>query len=425
MFETIVRYKSTNEKSIIVDHKDKWDSVLISAHLLAHATKRMPPRLRNIAQDRSHQYYIDPIVSEFRIGESFRYPHGGIRSWHRKYAVALGDPFETVLEREGNVNARYLDDDEIRGIAKSVVDFQEEFVYEKLEEYTGKYEDLTVSRREVMPAAVIPWVHKLEREADYEAYRTILSASQDRAMQSLRPVLYTSTRKIRDGGNRTELVEMLADFDIDECFILFEGLDKHETNESEYKAVIDFVYDLSSAGIEPYFYYGDFFSNLLSYFGLEGTAYSPLHGEKFTEKTEPQSSDSSGMSSRYYLDEVKDFLQIQAAVDIMTRAGKPMCSCEACSRHFDDWRDLAEIDESDEEGTALQTVVMKHRMKTRWDHAQLVQDNELSEVLATLRDDYDEMVGPYTRSQQTASRKEFDYLQQWIHAVDDRQPLIS
>ncbi|RLM83764.1 hypothetical protein D3D01_22735, partial [Haloarcula sp. Atlit-7R] len=164
----------------------------------------------------------------------------------------------------------------------------------------------------------IPWGHKLETQQDYDAFETILEASKAQATRPLRPVVYTSTGKIARGENRTELVQLLNNEDIGECFLLFEDLDKHDTTESEYKHIIDFVYDLSSAGIDPYFYYGDFFANLLHDFGLQGAAYGTIHGEQYRESVKPKTS--SGMSSRYYLDKAKDFLQIQAVVDIMTRA---------------------------------------------------------------------------------------------------------
>jgi len=420
MFETIVRYKSANERAIFENHYDKWDSILVSAHLLSYAKGSLPLLLRDIAQERSLSYYIDPIVSEFRIGSSFRYESGDLRSWHRKYAAELGDPLESILEEGGNVNARYIEEEDLTAIAESVVDFQENFVYNMLQDQTSKYEDLDVSRREVEPKAIIPWVHKLETEEDHEAYRTILSSSKARASQKLRPVLYTSTQKISRSEYRMKLVELLSDFDIGECFILFEDLDKHDTRESEYRSIIDLVYDISESGIDPYFYYGDFYSNLLHYFGLQGTAFSPLHGEQFREKEEVPGD--GGMQSRYYLDEVKDFLQIPAAVDIMTRAGKPLCDCEFCSRHFSDWRDIIEQDQDDDR-TAVQTIMMKHRIATRWQHTQLVQEESLSEVLNEMREDFEEIAPRYSTSQQVASRKELDYIQRWIHAAEERSGL--
>ncbi|WP_324666072.1 hypothetical protein [Haloarcula sediminis] len=423
MFETIVRYKSNNERSIFDDHYELWDSALVSAHLLANSKKRVPRLLADLIEERSLSYYIDPILAEFRQGKSFRYENGNVRQWHRDYASELGEPFEGLLDDPGTVNARFLETDIIEQIAQAAIEFQETIVYRRLDEHLGKYETLDVSREEAKPDAVIPWAHKLEKEQDYDAFRTILSASKAQATRPLRPVVYTSTSKIGHGENRTELIDLLSNEDIGECFLLFEDLDKHETNESEYKHIIDFVYDLDAAGIDPYFYYGDFFANLLHDFGLKGTAYGTIHGEQYRESVEPRSS--SGMSSRYYLDKTKDFLQIPAVVDIMSRADEPVCDCEFCSRHFDDWLDLSELEEADEDETALQTIVMKHRVWQRWEHARLVEEEDVEDVVADLDSDFKDIVTEYRSSQQVASRKEFQYMQRWRNAVEKRSELLE
>jgi len=428
MFETIVRYKSNNERSIFEDHYELWDSALVSAHLLANSKKRVPKLLADLIEERSLSYYIDPILAEFRQGKSFRYKNGNLRPWHEDYANELGDPFKRLLDDPGTVNARFLETETIEEIAQDAIDFQETIVYRRLNEHLGKYETLDVNREEAKPDAVIPWAHKLETEQDYDAFRTILSASKAQATRPLRPVVYTSTEKIGRGKNRTELVELLNSADIGECFLLFEDLDKHETNESEYKHIIDFVYDLESAGIDPYFYYGDFFANLLHDFGLKGTAYGTIHGEQYSESIKPKSKpSSSGMSSRYYHDKVKDFLQIQAVVDIMSKADEPVCGCEFCSRHFDDWFDLSELDEADEDevDTALQTVVMKHRILKRWEHARLVEEDNVEDVVEDLQTDFKDIAPDYRASQQVASHKQLQYMQRWRKAIENRSELLG
>lgn len=422
MFETIVRYKSNNERSIFEDYYEIWDSALVSAHLLANSKKRVPKLLADLIEERSLSYYIDPILAEFRQGKSFRDENGNVRPWHRDYADELGDPFERLLDDPGTVNARFLETDIIEQIAQDAIEFQETILYRRLDEHLGKYETLDVSREEAKPDAVIPWAHKLDKQQDYDAFETILTASKAKATRPLRPVVYTSTEKIGRGVNRTRIVNLLSNADFGECFLLFENLDKHDTNESEYKHIIDFVYDLDSAGIDPYFYYGDFFANLLHDFGLKGTAYGTIHGEQYRESVEPKSS--SGMSSRYYLDKVKDFLQIQAVVDIMSRADEPICDCEFCSRHFDDWFDLAELDEADENDTALQTIVLKHRILKRWEHARLVEEEDVEDVVNGLQVDFKDIAPKYHSSQQVASRKQLQYLQRWRKAVENRTELL-
>ncbi|ELK55160.1 hypothetical protein D320_06108 [Haloferax sp. BAB-2207] len=417
-FETTLRYKNLNDRDLVENNYELYDSVLIQAHLLAYSKKAVPLLIRDMAEERSFNYYIDPMISDFRIGTNFRDSDGDVRGWHNRYVDILSDPLKEVLDENPNADASLLDDDAVRGICESIVEYQENFIYDRLREEAGKYEKVSVEPHEVQPKAVIPWVHKIERVEDTQTCRQILTHTQAAATISLKPCIYTTTGFARDTTNRTQLTKLLGEFDVKECFLVFEELKKYETSESEYKTVIDLVYDLYQSGVKPHFYYGDFFANLLSYFGLGGMATSSLYDEEFTEKLEY--SGGGGLPARYYLDEVKDFLKVTAAVDIMNRVDAPMCDCGFCEKHFDTWQDLAAREESED---ALKPILKKHRMALRWRHSRLIEENNLEDVLDELEDDFLNIVQEYSASPMKSPSKQLDYLPKWINAVRDRETL--
>lgn len=417
MFETTLRYKNLNNRHAVETHPEFYDSILIQAHLLAHSEKALPKLLYDLADDHSLDYYIDPMISDFRAGDNFRNSEGHLRTWHHKYVQALGDPLDRVLSSKGNVDASRLSENDVRGIARSVIQFQENFVQQRVEDDTGKYVD--VDARSLQPKAVTPWRHKIQRTEDINVNRTILTHSEDEATIALKPCVYVTKGFIRDTTNRSSVIKMLNEFDVSEAFVLIEGLKKYETSESEYCNVIDFVYDFYKSGIRPHFYYGDFFSNLLAYFGLGGTAYGTLYGEEFEERLE--STSGGGMQPRYYVDQIKDFLKVPAAVDLMKRTNSPVCDCLFCDRQFDTWDDLLELRQSDDRNAL--NPLQKHYIAMRWRHARLVEKSDLDKVLEKVSENFEDFVLAYHDSPQISPTKNSDYLPKWINAIKSRKEL--
>jgi len=418
MFETTLRYNSLNNKHAVEGEYPRYDSLIIDGKMLAYSKKALPQFIHNLSQERSLDYYIEPIISDFRAGEDFRYSDGTIRGWYDNYVGELGDPLKQTLLEHDNVDPRHLDEETIREISRSVVLYQENFVPTQLEEETGKYED--VDPEKVTPKAVIPWHHRINEEADLGPNRTILDTAAAEAMIPLKPCIHTTKSYIRDSSHRTSLVELVQTYDVNECFLLVEELGKHDTFESTYKDVIDLVYDLSQAGIEPHFYYGDYFSNLLSYFGLGGTTYGVMYGEEYSETTEY--SDQSGMLLRYYVDQIKDFLKVPAAVELMKGTDTEMCDCDVCQRNFDDWNDIIALQESDK---SLMNHLQKHYVQRRWRHARNVEEKSFSDAVSDLRADHQEYVLAYASARQISPNKDFEYLPRWIHAVEERSELVT
>ncbi|WP_226041313.1 hypothetical protein [Natrinema sp. DC36] len=418
MFETTLRYNSLNNKHAVEGEYPRYDSLIIDGKMLAYSKKALPQFIQNLNQERSLDYYVEPIISDFRSGDDFRYPDGTIRGWYDSYVNELGDPLKQALFDFDNVNPRHLDEEIIRGISRSVVLYQENFVPNQLKEESGKYEE--VDPDEVMPKAVIPWHHRINEKSDLGPNRTILDTTKAEAMLSLKPCIHTTKSFIRDRSHRTSLVELVKDYDVDECFLLIEELGKHNTYESTYKDVIDLVYDISEAGVKPHFYYGDYFSNLLSYFGLGGTTYGVMYGEEYTETTEY--TDQGGMLLRYYVDQIKDFLKVPAAVELMKRTDSAMCKCDICQRHFDDWDDTVAHQESDD---PLMNHLQKHYIERRWRHARQVEIKSFETIISKLESDRQEYVYPYTNARQISPNKDFDYLPRWINAVKERSELVN
>ncbi len=413
MFETTLRYKNLNNKDSVETQTQHYDSLLIQAHMLAYGSKQIPLNISNLVEEHGVEYYIDPMISDFRVGNDFR-SNGGLRGWHSKYVDVLGDPLQRILKENANVNARHVSDSDLRKISQSVVQFQEDFIPTQVEEEAGRYD--SVNTESLQPKAVIPWSHKIQNKRDIQANRDIIEYSQEQAENSLKPCLFVTPGFIQRPGNRAELIKLLSNFDVSQCFLWIEGLDKHETLESVYKNAVDLVYDLSESRIDPHFYYGDHFSNLLSYFGLSGTAYGTLYSEERSEQREKAGE--GGVQQRFYVEPLRDFLKVTAAVDLMVDTTTPMCGCKYCSRHFDSWNELLLRLQSDDDDDVLLPILQKHAVAMKWRNARYVEEHDIDEAIENLEDTFKKYVSAYRNSPLISPRKSPNYLASWKHVLE-------
>lgn len=417
MFETTVRYNNPNNKHPIETHPELYDSVLFQGHYLAHATNALPSLIRKLVTEEQVDYYIDPMVNDFRKGTNFRDGNGGLRQWHAKLVSYLGDPLEDILTQNAvaTANPRNLDDESIEAIARSVIRFQENIVPEEVED--NKYTTSAADRRDLQPKAAVSWGHKITRDEDIEILDQIIRHSEDEADIELKPLIFTTHQYIRNPSNRGSILSLFRETDVSECFLAIEDLHKHEVFEPEYGAVVDLVYDLAENNVSPHFYAGDYFANLLSYFGLGGSTHGTLYGEEFSEDFE--STEGGGLAVRYYVDEVKDFLKPVAAADVYQQTQSDMCDCKFCDRQFDSWADL--VKKSQDEDENLFNSLQKHYLTKRWNHSRQVEQLDIDDSLQNLEDDRDEFITAYKSSDQISPGKELDYMFRWQSVIEDRR----
>jgi hypothetical protein len=418
MFETTLRYNGSSNKHAVEVENPLFDSVMISGKMLAYSKNALPESIRQLRTEQNVDYYIEPFLSDFRVGNDFRDQDGTLAGWHQRYVEEHGNPLEDHLDSNSNANPRRMEESKIRDMVRSSVLFQEEFVPNRVEEQTGKYEDVDTSG--LRPKAVIPWHHRITDERDLGPNRTIIETAVEESTIAVKPCIHTTKSYISDATHRKGLVELASAFDTQECFLLVEGLDKQDTYEDAYRNVIDLVYDISETGVDPHFFYGDFFSNLLSYFGLTGTTYGVMYGEDYSESTERTSQE--GMLVRYYVDQIKNFLKVPAAVQFLQYIDAEMCDCDVCQRHFENWQDIADHHNSDE---ALMNHVQKHYVECRWNHARYVESTSFDDALEELRSDFNEYVKPHARARQISPDKDLEYLRRWASVLESREELAE
>lgn len=413
MFEATVRYNNFNDNEVLDTVPSYYDSLLVAGKMVAHSTKAVPARLQQLSDNYGIEYYVDPTLPDFRIGDDFQ-KNGRIKEWHWKYIDRLDPVLKELLSKRKNVDASGIDPNDRELIARSAVRFQENAVVEAIEDGgTSKYAS-SIDPTDYQPKAVVPWYHKIDSSPDLEVNEHIIEVSNDESELPLKPCLFLTKPFVRRSSNQPELTHLLVSKDIDQCFIWIEGLDKKDTDQSLYERIIEFVQSLADEGISSHFYYADYFTTLISYFGLQGATYGTMHAENASEKEGGQPS--GGALSRYYIDPIKDFLKIPAAVELQKSVGASMCECEVCQRQFDDWDDLARRENADEEN--IQAPIKKHHLILRWNQIRSVEDQTLEETIDACRDGFERYVEQYNAAAQISPKKSIDYLPRWINAAE-------
>lgn len=417
MFETILRYSNNSDKPALRSNFNKLDAVIFDAKLVAYQPQGVCARIREIDQDTNLKYYVDPNLGDLREGNNFFNdgdPDEGLRESYLRYIDQLGNPLKRIFQDNYRLQPNHMWEQDIRSIARDTVRFQQEFIPNCVAGRNLGQSPLIDEGFNSRPDAVLPWYHKIQSREDIDVNKVIIEASKIESDLPLRPVVHFERQELMSPF-RSDLLQYIQWLDSRSVFIIIERLSKHETSTEEYQTVIDFVNRVAQQGTDPYFLYGDFFANLLSFFGLKGTAYGSMYGEHFEEKT--TYSDSNGMSNRFYTTRIRDFLTPQAATDVLQEANEPFCNCDVCSRSFDGWSDFLETADSDKDEDAIQSEMKSHYLKQRWELTRQVEEMELEEVLVILEEDLEMMWGPFYKSAQTGKDASIEYLDRWLTAV--------
>ncbi|MFC7070627.1 hypothetical protein ACFQL9_13315 [Halobaculum lipolyticum] len=413
MFEATFRYNSNKDKQTIEGSEEYVDSLIVPGRMVIANQKALPQRLRSFNETAGVEYYLQPSVTDFRVGTDFR-EDGEIRPWHWQYVDTIGPALEEPLAKHDHVDASELPAETVDPIIKADIEYQETIVPKRIEDNAGRYE--TVNGDDYQPKAVIPWFHKIRSRSDLDTYASMLDTAIDTAQLRIKPVIFTTKGFIRRESHRGALATLVDRDSFQDCFLWVEDLDKHGTNQSDYDHVTDLVQRLTAVDTPPHFYYGDHFATLLGHLGATGTTYGAMYGEDAVEKTEQRGG--GGMMPRYYVSEVKDFLQISATVDIQQRVGADMCECDVCQRQFDDWFAVGERYDGDDDDDNIQTPLQKHHLRVRWRQIRESEDEELDESLERIDEAYSRYAAAFLDSNQVSNTKALDYLPMWKAAIE-------
>lgn len=401
-FENTLQYVTFADRTQVEYRVDCYDSLLLSSHLVTGGKKAVTTLLQKLVTEKDVEYYINPSSTHFRRGSNFRKSNGDIKQWHSKLISELGEPFERLKDRDDNLRYEDLTDEDFNEAAQSVCEFQEEFVPEVVEENAGKY--VSVDTDLLSPKAVIPLYTKIRDYPDINVNKESISVAKDTTGLPIKPCIHVTKEYLGDINFRNNLIDLVSDERVGQCFLWVDNLDR-DTKTEEYKDVIDLVSELHESGVETQFMFGNFFSNLLYYFGLNGTSYGTYYRDKSSEKTADTSGGGGGSLQRFYYDPVKEFLSIPDAIALGIKHDEEIPSFTP----MNSWEDLyKEGDDHD--------FLKNHYIFSRNAHKRKVNQNELEDVLEELLKDYNKYSKDLMRRE---SVKDAEHIKRWVESIQE------
>lgn len=400
-FENTLQYVTFADRTQIENRIDNYDTVMLSSKMLAGGKKAVPALLYNLVEEHDLEYYINPSSAQYRRGSNFR-SGGDVKAWDSKLIDELGHPFERLRDEKSNIIYSKLSDSDKQAVVESVCEFQGEFVPSAVEENVGKYSP--VSTADLSPRAVIPIYTKIDNYIDLELNREIIEMANAYSDLPIKPCIHVTKSFLTDINHRISIADLSDEFNLSEIFLWIDNLKKQEVGVQTYMNVIDTVARISEKNVDPHFMFGDFFSNLLYYFGLRGTSYGTYYRESSTEKTGDGPSGGGANLQRFYFDPAKEFLSIPDAIVLgrQTNADIPP------HLSLNSWDELYKAGEDHD-------FLKNHFIKTKEAHKQMILNSSLDDILDDLGSSYE------LYSNQIASRQTYktvDHLRNWKEAIN-------
>lgn len=409
-FENTLQYVTFSDRTQVKNLNTNYDTLMATSHLLAGGKKAVTSLIHNLIESEGLEYYINPTVTEFQAGRNFRNPDGTIREWHSKLIDELGEPFTKLRSEWDNIQWGDLNPEQKQNAIESICDFQTNFVDKSVEDEMDKYSDALddsygFGGTDLSPRAVIPWYTQIEDYEDITDNGDIIERCMEYSDLPVKPCLHTTIDFISDVTARSTLADFISTIDVPETFIWIDSLDKNtdEVDARTYRNVTHLVASISDEGVDPHFLFGDFFSNILYYFGLRGTSYGTFFRESYAEKMERKAG--GGMLQRYYYNPIKEFLSVPVSVSLGQISREPIPEYDGIS----DWDDLLREGEDYD-------FLKNHYIKTRESHKNQILNQDLSTIVEELEENHSRYE-PILEGLE-ATNKNVIHLEKWVDGIE-------
>lgn len=397
-FENTLRYSTFADRSQVENRIESYETLIIPSNLLIGGQNAIPPLVHQLYESGEVDFYIDPTITEFHRGVSFR-DGGEIKAWHQKLIEELGAPLEMLMEENDNLVFSELTEEEVQNISKAVCRLQRDFIAKAVEEQIGKYEAALIE--DISPRAIVPWYVKIEENEDIAHNLDIIGYSEDCSDIPLKPTIHVDKEFLSSSSERERIAQEYANSGVSEVFLWVDDLKKSETMISEYVDVIRLIVELVKADLKPHALYGDYFMNLMAHFGLRGIGFGTYHSEDSAEKLQ---AGGGGNLQRYYFGPVKEFLSIPDAVHLGNNGNAPVPNHSGLSS----WNRLYKMGEDHD-------FLKNHFIRTKDYQRIQVLSTGLDELLEEIKSDFN-TYQPILENRGTT--KNANHLKKWANAIE-------
>jgi len=393
MIERTVRYNHNGETAAIRETADYYDSIILPSHFVADDPRKIAGLIERLGTEAGIEFYIDPRIPSYRVGDNFRSESGELRDWDQALVDYYGNPIEEILQIKPNLSIDDLTESELHEVVRQQCEFQLSMVMDAAQDKLSNYIKVDKSLR---PRAIIPWYIKIESTEDLNRNKKIIDITQEHFDFPVKPLFFVTPQFVSQDAAVSSLVEAISDCAVPEVFLWIEDYNKREIDVLSHARTTELVYEVAKSGTRPHLLYAGFFENLLSYFGNRGSGYGPAYQEHRREKDGKEGqSGGSGGTNRYYFPPAMTFLNFQETDELGGNHNARLCDCEVCDGILDSWGDIYKLDGS-------YTMQSRHYIESRAKQAEWVSESSLSAILDELENRFSAYRDPLGNSQTAA-----------------------
>ena len=330
------RLGTAGEKKIFEDYPTKYYGIAVGANLAAFYPDWLPTFIRAVRKP----FFVDPVTYVFaRSLENIKKDNEVKKSFH-KLAKAYGDKLTDLIEKEGRqliprdfLSNRRWNTEFMEELVKNVIDFQMEIMQapsqpslleyaeilgEKIPEEV-KGPDFLVAPYFYSPSCHDPWYG-----ISLEAAKRAISF---KGSLPLFAVICTSRELLL---NKADIKQVAKDYDEFAGYILWiSGFDEKQEGEEYLAGLIDMVKELAKEKKPVYTLYGEYFSTMISKFGLSGYCRGICYGA--SKSVDAAGGGGARLPQRYYIELNHGKLSETVARTFFTDNPGELCKCEVCS----------------------------------------------------------------------------------------------
>jgi hypothetical protein len=393
-----------NERSYYNQYRDTYDGFLVNAHVLEHFSSAFSALYLSLRKP----FFIIPDTHFFQLAPItiFFDTKGGIKSSWEKLAENYGPLIKLVLSQGRNLEiSDFISktggyQQSLYDLVENVISFQKNkvpFATQGLARFFDVQPDANptylVAPYFFFTSIQDPW-YKISLEMAREA-------TKHKETCQVFALLCTSKSVLMSDKALSTIISDFSTIGLDGFLLWIQDFSEIDEPDPLLLSFRKFVSNLKKNKWNVINLYGEFFSSLMCYYGLDGVGYGICYKESADPMVFPTGGPAGGPLPRYYLRDVKAKLgKIEAAI-ALSEIPSLKCSCKVCDTQTEYILDAATPD------AVSKDLMKKHFLICKGDERDYICKCSLASVLGELK-------AKYKKYQKKAHLIPIEHLRKWI-----------
>ncbi|MFX4237469.1 hypothetical protein ACOL20_04020 [Aliarcobacter butzleri] len=420
----LIRYGTAQDNQFIKEHASSLDLLAINANLLCHHSENIS---RAIYVDFSKiGYFIEPKLYVYQNDLRYIKKNDIVK---KSYTILANQyNLEYIIDRNEHLQVKELTDNKLEELVECTFDFQQNWVYDNLNEELKEFSKLSNLKKEP-EFLVIPsfYIRDIEDMEWYYLNLKLIQKSLQYKNQYNQKNMYANLIIGQEILNNTELIELiLNEYSIADGLLLWiNNFNELSVDEKNIESLIYLVqtYKKQNPQKEIFSLYGGYFQELLNNIGLDGVCHSVAYGES----KEVCSLGGAPVVQKYYMPNLFQRMKPETMIKLLHNLKlknkyqfyEKVCDCGICKINiFDDNiynRFLTYLDAIDDNNTSRNNArinCIKHYLEVKCNEFINITERDFLILIEELKEIFDTYI-----DKEYLEKEDIYYLQKWYNCL--------